>query len=248
MSAIRRRRVDAVFVIVLSTAALSGIAGAQTYGPKDQVLTIDSLEFLPVNPSFASDYAPSTNYLGGNGAGGSYRAPVHLPDGAEITQMCLYYYDPNSTGTDATIEAMKLPAGGQEAGLVVVHGSSVFEYVNIGYGTVCTDPMSFTIHSDADLDGMGSRHLAYFIYAETHAATRIGGVRIAWHRQISPPPLSPTFADVPNGAFAYAGIEALAASGITQGCGNGNFCPNQTLTRAQMAALLARALGLYWGN
>ena len=32
--------------------------------------------------------------------------------------MCLYYYDPNSTGTDATIYAMKLPAGGQESGLV----------------------------------------------------------------------------------------------------------------------------------
>lgn len=248
MLAIRRRRVVAVFGIVLSAVALSGVAGAQTYGTKDQVLTIESLEFRPVNPSSAADYAGASNYLGGNGAGGSYSAPLHLPDGALITQMCLYYYDPNSTGTDATIFAMKLPAGGQEAGLVAVPGGHVFEYVNIGYGTVCTDPMSFTIRSDADLDGLGSRHLAYFVYAETHAATKIGGVRITWHRQISPPPLSPTFADVPNGAFGYAGIEALAASGITQGCGNGNFCPNQTMTRAQMAALLARALGLYWGN
>ena len=46
--------------------------------------------------------------------------------------MCLYYYDPNSTGTDATIYAMKLPAGGQESGLVGVAGGHVFEYVNWG--------------------------------------------------------------------------------------------------------------------
>ncbi len=43
-------------------------------------------------------------------------------------------------------------------------------------------------------------------------------------------------------------IEALAESGITAGCGNGNFCPDAALTRGQMAVFLAKALGLHWGR
>lgn len=42
-------------------------------------------------------------------------------------------------------------------------------------------------------------------------------------------------------------INALAEAGITQGCNppqNNRFCPNETLTRAQMATLLTRALSL----
>ena len=39
-----------------------------------------------------------------------------------------------------------------------------------------------------------------------------------------------------------AEIDALAAAGITLGCGGGQFCPYGTVTRGQMAAFLARAL------
>jgi hypothetical protein len=42
-------------------------------------------------------------------------------------------------------------------------------------------------------------------------------------------------------------IEAIAAAGITLGCNppaNTNFCPRDSVTRAQMAAFLVRALGL----
>ena len=41
-------------------------------------------------------------------------------------------------------------------------------------------------------------------------------------------------------------VEALVASGITAGCGNGNFCPDAPLTRGQMAVFLSKALGLHW--
>jgi hypothetical protein len=57
-----------------------------------------------------------------------------------------------------------------------------------------------------------------------------------------PPPANGTvFNDVPLGAFAAAWIEQLAASGITSGCGGGNYCPNASITRAQMAIFLLRA-------
>ncbi len=36
-------------------------------------------------------------------------------------------------------------------------------------------------------------------------------------------------------------IEALAAEGITGGCGGGNYCPNNPVTRQQMAVFLLKA-------
>ena len=52
----------------------------------------------------------------------------------------------------------------------------------------------------------------------------------------------PGFSDVPGGAWYYDGVAALAASGITQGCGSGTtFCPGDDTTRAQTATFLSRA-------
>ena len=49
------------------------------------------------------------------------------------------------------------------------------------------------------------------------------------------------FADVPWDAFAGAWIEDLAARGIGVGCGGGNYCPDEPVTRAEMAPLLLKA-------
>jgi RHS repeat-associated protein len=46
------------------------------------------------------------------------------------------------------------------------------------------------------------------------------------------------FLDVAPGAFAYDFINLMAYHGITAGCGSGNYCPDQTTTRAQMAVFL----------
>ncbi len=43
-------------------------------------------------------------------------------------------------------------------------------------------------------------------------------------------------------------IEALAASGITGGCGTGIYCPDNPVTRGQMAVCLSIALGLHFPN
>jgi len=57
-----------------------------------------------------------------------------------------------------------------------------------------------------------------------------------------PPPATGTvFADVPVGSFAADWIEELAALGITGGCGGGNYCPGNPVTRAQMAVFLLKS-------
>jgi hypothetical protein len=60
------------------------------------------------------------------------------------------------------------------------------------------------------------------------------------------PPTPPTqrFADVPPSNQFYSFIDRMAALNITLGCGGGNYCPTQTVTRGQMAAFLVRAFGL----
>ncbi len=58
-----------------------------------------------------------------------------------------------------------------------------------------------------------------------------------------PPPATGTlFLDVPANAFAADWIEELASLGVTAGCGNGNYCPDATVTRAQMAVFLLKTL------
>ena len=54
------------------------------------------------------------------------------------------------------------------------------------------------------------------------------------------------FTDVPNGHVFLTEIEWLAAEGITKGCNppsNSTFCPDDVVTRDEMAAFLVRALG-----
>src|SRR6185436_4955518 len=71
-------------------------------------------------------------------------------------------------------------------------------------------------------------------------------ITVRYRLQVSPAPATATFGDVPTDHPFFQFIEALAASGITGGCGNGNYCPNAPLTRGQMAVFLSKALGLQW--
>jgi hypothetical protein len=65
------------------------------------------------------------------------------------------------------------------------------------------------------------------IHGSTYAPPAVGG--------------STGFGDVPANHWAAAWIKQLAAEGITSGCGNGNYCPEAPVTRAQMAVFLLRA-------
>jgi len=59
----------------------------------------------------------------------------------------------------------------------------------------------------------------------------------------TPPPCTPpgVFADVPCPSTFADWIEALFEEGITGGCGGGNFCPDATVRRDQMAPFMLKA-------
>ncbi|MEP6994320.1 MAG: S-layer homology domain-containing protein, partial [Acidobacteriota bacterium] len=59
-----------------------------------------------------------------------------------------------------------------------------------------------------------------------------------------PPPPTGVFGDLSLTDPFTPWIEQLAAEGVTAGCGNGNYCPNDPSTRAQMAAFLVKTFDL----
>lgn len=78
-----------------------------------------------------------------------------------------------------------------------------------------------------------------------------GWVEVWWRRSVSPPPATASFNDVPTSHPFFQFVEALKASGITGGCSASPplYCPDNPLTRGQMAVFLSKALGLDWpGN
>jgi S-layer homology domain len=191
----------------------------------------------------------------GNTGGLDFNAPINLPAGAQIVYLeldgndtsttafllgsltvcsfdataCTYYPTTGvSVGGDCNI------AGFICSGLAAAPGSGLMESVNLASENIVVD----------------NYYQSYSLLAETSGAfdgsIAIGGMIVGYVLQVSPAPATQTFLDVAPADFGYQYIEALAASGITGGCGGGNFCPNGTLTRAQMAIFLAKALGLQW--
>jgi hypothetical protein len=81
------------------------------------------------------------------------------------------------------------------------------------------------------------------------SGTAARAVRVRYRLQVSPAPLTATFpVDVPTGHPLFRFVEALAAAGITSGCGAGMYCPDGLITRGQMAVFLSVALGLHFPN
>jgi predicted extracellular nuclease len=94
---------------------------------------------------------------------------------------------------------------------------------------------------DSGSTGSGDGTVGYTVAANGGATIRsdtitIGGNTFTVYQGIN-------FADVPSNDLFYTDIGKLAARGVTVGCGNGNYCPNQLVTRDQMAAFILRAKG-----
>ena len=89
--------------------------------------------------------------------------------------------------------------------------------------------------------GTGNGSVSYSVTANFGSSIRsaaivVGGRTFNVYQGIN-------FADVPPGALFYTEIGKLSARGVTLGCGGGNYCPNDPVTRDQMAAFIMRAKG-----
>ncbi len=199
-------------------------------------LSISCHGFTPRTSSLTFDTFWDTGYMyQSGGTPGLFYAPFDLPAGAQITAITVDYYDVHATEDPYWGILRMTPDHLGDQGI------GWFYYpTSAGYFT-----STATLGSPHTVD-----HANYYAFIiDFNVASqdiRLRGMRVHYKLQISPAPGVATFADVPVGAFGFQHVEALAASGITGGCGGGNFCPNDPLTRVQMAVFLAKALGLHW--
>ncbi|MFZ5880884.1 MAG: S-layer homology domain-containing protein [Chloroflexota bacterium] len=91
--------------------------------------------------------------------------------------------------------------------------------------------------------GCGTTPLIYCPEAAVTRAQMAVFIERSLHGSAFTPPtnVSLTFGDI-SAHWARYWIQALVTDGITGGCGEGNYCPNAPVTRAEMAVFLLRAL------
>jgi hypothetical protein len=174
------------------------------------------------------------------GGAGQHRltAPLNLPNGALLDSVGLYFIDAN---VDANVLVQIFEFTGTTSPGLAYVGPVVSSSGSPGAGFT-----SSSVSPAKQIDN--SNQYMVYVYLGSDSTLKFKGVRVTYKLQVSPAPLTPTFADVPTSHTYFRAIEALAASGITGGCGSGNFCPNQNITRGEAAAFFARALGLHFPN
>jgi hypothetical protein len=88
----------------------------------------------------------------------------------------------------------------------------------------------------------------YVFRASITGRNGLRAARAFYRLQVSPAPAVASFGDVPPSHQFFRFIEALKASGITGGCQASPplYCPDQAVTRGQMAVFLSTALGLHF--
>ncbi len=226
----------------------SAFAPHEAYGIGGQETWLIAPDFTPYFPDQLWRYQGFLYYARETGSGlGPYAAQVELPNGALLDTVCGYFYDNDSTAL-ADVYAVvyrytyNVSDNSMDAlALVVVGTSGAPNYYN-----ACVNLSSpETIQRD-----VGDLRISYIAYVNlpVSATVQFKAIRLDWHRQISPAPATATFSDVAASHMFFRHIEALASSGITAGCGGGNYCPDSPVTRGEMAAFLAKALGLHWAE
>ncbi|MBK8620059.1 MAG: S-layer homology domain-containing protein [Anaerolineales bacterium] len=152
-------------------------------------------------------------------------------------------YCPDSTVTRAQMAVFLLKG---------IHGSSYTPPavgVSTGFGDVATDYWAAAWIKQLAAEGVtsgcgGGNYCPDSVV--TRAQMAIFLLKARNGSGYTPPAVgvSTGFADVATDAFGAAFIKQLVADGITAGCGGGNYCPNDSVTRAQMAVFLVRAFNL----
>jgi RHS repeat-associated protein len=105
--------------------------------------------------------------------------------------------------------------------------------------TASTSDSFITLNSGTS--GTGNGTLTYTLAANSGSTPRLASIAIAGHNFTVFQGIA--FHDVPANHPFYTQIGKLSARAITLGCGSGNYCPGQAVTRQQMAAFIMRARG-----
>jgi hypothetical protein len=229
---------------IVSTPARAADNAVDTYGTAgNTALWLPAAAFHPWES--ATTYIRCCNGLAAAGTAstggvGGFWAEVNLPAGAVVSRVEIHHYDNSAADT----------------------GFSCFTRYNVDQGytedeTCAPFPAgtpgntTFAYALDAAIATINNRHphVVHIVVDGNAPDYAFYGARIVYRLGVSPAPATATFpSDVPTNHPFFRFVEAMAASGITGGCGPGRFCPDQAVTRGQMAVFLATALGLHFSD
>jgi hypothetical protein len=223
--------------------------GAPAFGLNDDhYVRIGATEFLPdgSQTTYTSTWNPGVpdgytyrRYWAGEGYA-HFFAWVHAPGGAFLDYVELDDCDNNTTYA-LTMNVYACDGLGRCNSTPI---ATIETAEGCGGDSATLDPVT--------VDNLHGEYMLEVVFpAEViDGSLQLAGAVVGWRYQVSPAPNSATFNDVPTTHPFFQFVEALAASGITAGCQTSPplYCPNAPLTRAQMAAFLSKALGLYWGG
>lgn len=227
------------FAVLLGSFVAVAVARGQvdpSYGVTAEsayVVTAWDMELSGTSPSAGTVASNFYRYVNG-GSSVQMIGAVHAPQGAILTSLEVEACDGSPTDSfSATLYRVSNTA-------------------NVLGNVTTTNPDQpgctrfFLDIPDTPVDNSTYRYLVGAFTTGGTGLASIGAVRVLYHLQVSPAPGAATFGDVPVSDPAFQYVEALVASGITAGCGGGNYCPDAPLTRRQMAVFLSKALGLHW--
>ena len=205
---------------------------AQAFNPIDSGVTY----------AFSVQGAPLNITLFRNNAAGNpwVEAPIHLPNGALIQSIEFRFCDSNAAAAFTSFLTINSKTGAIAQPTMV--SSTVAEAPGCINRTFVLAPALVVDNNDK----------AYSLEVNLGANTNtiaIGHARVYYRLQVSAAPAVATFpTDVPTTHPFFRFVEAMAASGLTGGCGANQYCPDAPVTRGQMSVFLASALGLHFPN
>jgi hypothetical protein len=237
-------------ILLAAGILLTSVAGAQEAGPRPEPGPLWGTSSLGYYTLHAAEFIPTASYISYEtvnwmrcvtGGGTSLTAAVHLPTGALVGNMYAAVCD-WSVANDINVKLWKCPSDPFTDACVTMTTVSSAGLDGCAWTFIVGGPFPFTVDND------DFTYFVEYISSTTDCSQQLDSVRFFYQLQVSPAPATATFGDVPTSHAFFRYVEALAASGITAGCGGGNFCPDQPVTRGQMAVFLAKALGLHWGT
>ncbi|HEY3204996.1 MAG TPA: S-layer homology domain-containing protein [Thermoanaerobaculia bacterium] len=188
------------------------------------------------NDTFYTDGTKLRRY--GQVANGYFIGTPHLPSGAKLLRV----YVEDCVNTSNSVYGWIYSCLSYGDGCSVLLAISTAP--GCGYDTEDVSGSGYVV----DNSPSGNYLVILLATTATDGSDSFAGVSVEYQLQVSPAPGSATFNDVPTSDFAFQYIEALAASGITGGCQVSPplYCPDNFVTRRQMAIFIAKALGLHF--
>jgi hypothetical protein len=222
----------------------------EDYGVQDYSYTvIPASDFRPLDSGTSYTTSLVTGSVSRTGGGPYFGHVITLPAGAILADVTTYITDNIFAFNVTAYLYISYRASDTGANPLFAYYSAAQSSGAPG-DTALVIPWNSTVPAQYDVASTGVLDdVAWMVVVSLDAldnSTSFNSVRLKWRRQVSPAPATATFNDVPTTHLFYQYIEALAASGITAGCGGGNYCPDAAVTRGQMAVFLSKALGLHW--